>query len=246
MRGHPSGGRLAIIELREIACDESGYEGESLVGGVTDVFAHAGVHLTSTAAAGCVEQLRRRIRSPALEYQANHLLREKNRRALEWLLGVDGPIHGHAHVHLVDKTLFLIGKIVELVGGNYEETLDLHRNRLDPAVLAAANDLLRPRTRQGEPTRVHDRQTSLTPDRLAALMARNGAPASLRFVDSRTDARVQVADFLAGVARRAASEEPAGRCDAALLGLLRPYVDPASIWDGVIGGSRRPAPAPPR
>jgi len=117
VRGHPSGGRLAIIELREIACDESGYEGESLVGGVTDVFAHAGVHLTSTAAAGCVEQLRRRIRSPALEYQANHLLREKNRRALEWLLGVDGPIHGHAHVHLVDKTLFLIGKIVELVAG---------------------------------------------------------------------------------------------------------------------------------
>jgi len=51
--------------VREIARDESGYEGEKLVGGVTDVLAHAGVHLSTAAAADCVGKHRaaRRRRS---------------------------------------------------------------------------------------------------------------------------------------------------------------------------------------
>jgi hypothetical protein len=32
-------------ELVQIACDESGYEGEKLIGGMTHVFAHASVRL---------------------------------------------------------------------------------------------------------------------------------------------------------------------------------------------------------
>lgn len=48
--------------MREIACDESGYEGNRLVGGVTSVFAHAGVALGLPDAAACVAELRRRIR----------------------------------------------------------------------------------------------------------------------------------------------------------------------------------------
>lgn len=245
------------------------------------MFAHAGVHLSGVAAAECVEELRRRIRSPALEYKANHLLREKNRGALEWFLGPDGPVDGHAHVHLVDKTLFLIGRVVELVGGGPAEVLDLHRQRLDPARWAAVNDVLRARrgvvaalpddmgpvvdrlhgagplpakgldplgpailravAMWGGGGRVpvavvHDRQTSLTTDRVAALMARPGAPASLRFVGSRTDPRVQVADFLAGVATRAVSDQLAGRGDPGLLDLLEPYVDPLSV----LGPSDRP------
>jgi hypothetical protein len=80
----------------EIACDESGYEGEKLVGGETDVFAHASVLLAAAEAAGCIAELRRRIRSPAQEYKANHLLREKHRPVLLWLLGADGPIRGRA------------------------------------------------------------------------------------------------------------------------------------------------------
>jgi hypothetical protein len=39
-----------------------------------------------------------------------------------------------------------------------------------------------------------------------------------------------VADFLAGVARRIASDELNRRSDAALAGLLRPYVDARSAW----------------
>jgi len=49
-------------------------------------------------------------------------------------------------------------------------------------------------------------------------------------VDSRTDPRVQVADLLAGVARRVAADELVGRSDPDLTALLRPYVDPASRW----------------
>jgi hypothetical protein len=52
----------------------------------------------------------------------------------------------------------------------------------------------------------------------------------LRGADSRTDPRVQVADLLAGLARRIASDELLGRGDPELTTLLRPYVDPASIW----------------
>jgi len=60
-------------------------------------------------------------------------------------------------------------------------------------------------------------------------------PAQGRFirfsqVDSRTDPRVQVADLLAGVARKVAADELLGRRDPNLTALLRPYVDSASRW----------------
>jgi hypothetical protein len=90
---------------------------------------------------------------------------------------------------------------------------------------------------------VHDRQTALTDKRIAQLReicARlpaapgryppTGLLASLRLVDSSSDSRVQVADFLAGVARKIASDELGNRGDAELTALLRPYVDAFSIW----------------
>jgi len=36
--------------LVQIACDESGYEGEKLIGGMTDVFAHASVRVDGVSA----------------------------------------------------------------------------------------------------------------------------------------------------------------------------------------------------
>lgn len=253
--------------LLEIACDESGSEGEKLIGGETDVFAHAGVRLSVGEAADCLLELRRRIRSPAVEYKANHLLRQKHRRVLEWFLGERGPVHGKAHVYLVDKKLLLANRLRELVG----KPLDAPSEQL----LAAFNDVLRTKNRRnsasiesflelaaglGEPDElekrveefrrdrrldplvpavlraieywgrdgdpvliVHDEQPSLKGERLDEIVATPGL-AGLRFVDSRTDARVQVADFLVGVARRIASDELNGRGDATLTGLLEPYV----------------------
>jgi hypothetical protein len=242
----------------EIACDESGSEGGNLIGAITDVFAHASVRLSLESADDCIRELRRRIRSPALEYKANHLLREKHRRVLVWLLSEQGPIHGHCRVHLIEKSFFVTGKFVELAApGLDSRTLyregkqALGRDRW-PAFLKSFNDLARahpelvaldlhiPAITQavaywstgGDPVAiVHDQQNLLTEERLLLLKETLGSRlASLRFVDSRDDARVQIADFLAGVARRIASDELNGHGDEELAGLLRSYVDPTSNW----------------
>ncbi|MDQ0936329.1 hypothetical protein [Streptomyces turgidiscabies] len=76
---------------------------------------------------------------------------------------------------------------------------------------------------------VHDRQNMLTEERIEWLRsaARIGG---LRLVVARDDTRVQLADFLAGIARSVASHELNGRGDATLTALLRPYVDARSVW----------------
>ncbi|GAA3758665.1 hypothetical protein GCM10022225_50090 [Plantactinospora mayteni] len=346
----------------EIACDESGSEGERLVGGVTDVFAHASSELDSAAATACVLELRDRIRSPATEYKANHLLREKHRRVLVWLLGAEGPLSGYARVHLTEKTFFVVGKLVNLLVEDlgYDASLGLYQGhqatalaralyREGPAALGAQrwtallgsfNYLLRPRNRRGVrvsvdsffelvevlgasapagfssggggpagsgtstsvgeivgllraarprleslvarlhddpravpelnpilpalvravtywsgPDRpvsiVHDIQTGLTAESVAQLRELFGKPdpalvrcatgaarpyapsgrlTGLTFAESHLDSRVQVADFLAGTARRIASDDLNGRGDPELTALLRPYVDGYSIW----------------
>jgi hypothetical protein len=316
------------LRLVEIACDESGYEGENLIGATTDVFAHASVRLSAEEASNCMQELRRLIRSPAQEYKSNHLLRSKHRSVLEWVLGPSGPIHGNARVHLIDKTFFVVGKVVDLVAGAvtssgpeqgpraramavtlYREGQPTFGRQRWEAFLKSFNDLMRPRNRHGDGTSVdsffqmvdvlrrdgargqaakilgllgqarphaealraqlrddpwmipvmdplipailravaywgdgrnpvaivHDEHTTLTAERIARLKQIFGAaPAgrltSLRLVDSRSDSRVQVADLLAGVARRIASDELNDRGDAELTVLLRPYVDPFSIW----------------
>jgi hypothetical protein len=96
---------------------------------------------------------------------------------------------------------------------------------------------------------VHDEQSALTERRMRRLEATLAAPPlemihlqvdtpfiRFRQTDSRTDARVQVADLLAGVARRIAAAELVGRADPVLTGLLAPYVDPGSRWCSPGGG----------
>lgn len=115
--GHVTGPGPAV-EIRtalEIACDESGSEGEKLIGGNTDVFAHAGVRLDVRAAENCMQEIRNRAPSPAEEYKANILLRGKHRSALTWLLGPSGPIFRQGHVHLIDKPFFAVRKVVDLL-----------------------------------------------------------------------------------------------------------------------------------
>ncbi|WP_116948175.1 hypothetical protein [Jiangella endophytica] len=306
----------------EIACDESGSEGERLAGGNTDVFGYGSVRIDAAAAAACVAELRLRIRSPAVEYKANHLLRSKHRDALAWFLGADGPIVGQAHVYLVDKPFLLVTRVVaEVAGGPATAAAALYRagprafgTQGWTAFLTASNDLLRAAGRRpvpddpaaafavavdalavdgldvvgagaaagadavavvdalragreraaqlrdeidrapgavpsldplvpafarvvehwsdgGRPVRVlHDEQRILTPERIAAAGTLHGRLAGLRFADSIVEPRVQVADFLAGVARRIAEDELAGSHDPELAGLLSPYVDPGSVW----------------
>ncbi|WP_346075219.1 MULTISPECIES: DUF3800 domain-containing protein [Actinomycetes] len=299
----------AVGRRREVACDESGSDGENLTGGNTEVFAHASVALPVDVAAECVREIRHRIRSPAEEYKANHLLREKHRAVLEWLLAEAGPIHGHAHVELTEKAYLVVERTVELLLGDTAEAGPLYRwgpgafgargwreflraaNRLlrvrpdgDPlpvvdqffrtidtltragpgteaarilrrlSAARAGADAYRERVRAAPPlfpvlnplfpairrtaarwsaggvpvTLVHDQQNALTPGRIAAIVQgarRDGiALDGVRLVDSRADARVQIADFLAGVARRITSDQLAQGGDPFLISALRPYI----------------------
>lgn len=266
--------------MTEIACDESGHEGERLVGGETDVFAHASVRMGPAAAADLVAELRDRIRSPAQEYKANHLLRAKHRPVLDWFLGPGSPIHGEASVLLVDKSFFLLVRAIgedaarevyepgrrtsegwlpalavvnDLLRGRADEQQVGHAVEAMGAALAALRtarvpprdggppvlDLLVPAITRavqrwsgdGPVVIVHDRHVTLTELRIAQIAAAAGPQlGDIRLVGSADDPRVQVADFLAGVARRTASHALAGRGDPALLALLRPHVDPQSVW----------------
>jgi len=127
----------------EIVCDESGYEGEKLVDTTTAVFAHAAVMVGDDAADACIRRLRAMIGSPATQYKAGHLLREKHRAALEWFLGPDGPALGRGSVFLIDKAHLVATALAALLGVD-PATVDR-----SPYVLAAANDLLRGKDRPG-------------------------------------------------------------------------------------------------
>ncbi len=129
--------------MRQINCDESGYEGEKLIDTTTPFFAHASVRIGTEDAAELLRELRRRIRSPATQYKSGHLLREKNRSALRWFLGPDSPVYGHGSVFLIDKAHHVVTQLADL--------LDLDPARIDrsPYFLAAANDLLRAKDRPG-------------------------------------------------------------------------------------------------
>ncbi|GAA2494234.1 DUF3800 domain-containing protein [Terrabacter carboxydivorans] len=326
----PSAAPSRTAVLLEVACDESGSEGEKLVRGSTDTFAHASVDVTTDTALATVERVRVEARSPATEVKASVVLRPQNRRLLEWLLGDDGPLLGHAHVHLTDKALHLTGRLVSLLGGGGDgfggvatgSARDLARRvRLLhlaatrglgaagwEAVLADFNDVVRARSLDdaalsasalrrglgeladrpglpadsvelvrsvlagvpGEPEGllafvargrgaldpivpalaevlrhwggsgrplwvVHDVQATLTD---AAIRTAVGSSADgwsdalegISFVDSQDDPRVQLADFLAGAARRIAAHVLAGQADPALVELISPYVSPRSTW----------------
>ena len=129
--------------MREVYCDESGYEGEKLIDSTTPLFAHAAVELDATTAKDLVGELRARVRSPATSYRAGHLLREKHRPALRWFLGPHSPVHGHGSVFLLDKVDWVASRLAELLG------LDPAAVNRSPYVLAAANDLLRGKERPG-------------------------------------------------------------------------------------------------
>jgi hypothetical protein len=300
--------------LIEVACDESGFSGTNLLDVNTEVFTHASVHLSAESAGQCVDVVRARFPYSSTEYKSSHLFREKQRPALEWLLGPSGPLYGRAHVHLTDKTYLLVARVIDLLVGEptYAARTSLDQDervrsmalalyRQGPvtfgqgpwrAFLEAFKSLLRDKPQRdvdaffhaigddleriGEivellrpaPPRlaclddrgalplleplipalvetalywgaggrsvfiVHDEQSALTAHRVSGIqdLLGPGRLLGVRLVDSRSDPRVQVADFLAGAARRIATQELRGRGDAELAALLRPYVDPFSIW----------------
>lgn len=98
-----------------IACDESGSEGENVVGARNRVFAHGSVNLDLSSAEAVISELRRRAPSQSVEYKSEQILRPNRRDVLLWLLGPDGPLSGHAHAYLIEKEYFAVGKVIDLL-----------------------------------------------------------------------------------------------------------------------------------
>lgn len=94
----------------EIACDESGFSGSNLLDPTSPVLVHASTDLSVPEAAGVVAALRSPPRG-ASEYKSGRLLRADQRPALEWFLAA---LRGRAHVHVVDKTSFVAGRVLDL------------------------------------------------------------------------------------------------------------------------------------
>ena len=126
-----------------------------------------------------------------------------------------------------------IHEILRAMAGG-RERIESYRTRLarDPRFVSVVDPMVPAIVRtvahwsaEGPVEVVHDEQLSLTDARIARLKQLcGGRLAGMRLVDSRRDARVQVADFLAGVARRIASDERGGNGDPELIALMRPYV----------------------
>ena len=96
----------------EIACDESGFSGTNLLDPVTPVITHASVDLSVEEAAALITALRSGFRFSPAEFKSGPFLRgPRAAEALEWFLA---PLHGRAHIHLVDKEFFLATRIVDL------------------------------------------------------------------------------------------------------------------------------------
>jgi hypothetical protein len=289
------------VAALEIVCDESGYEGEKLIDTTTDVFAHAGVRLDPAAARDSLAELRRRVRSPATQYKANHLQREKHRAVLVWFLGPGGPLAGRSHVYVIDKVYFLLGKLADVLladpggpglaadGPARALSAALYAGRPGHDYLVAANDLLRGKDRQdvqgpvdaffrlagelpgreraaavrarlrddpalsvldplipavagavrhwgadGTPVSIlHDRQTMLPTERISRIGQLLPPPlrlAGLRLAAAEAEPRIQLADMLAGTVRKIVQDELHGAGDPELTALVRPYLDPGSIW----------------
>ncbi|GAA1592936.1 hypothetical protein GCM10009789_53710 [Kribbella sancticallisti] len=97
----------------EVACDESGFSGTNLLDPNFEVITHASVHVDARTAAECVALIRSRYRYSATEYKSTQLLRQGP--ALEWLLRT---LTGRGHVHLTDKSYFVVTRLVDLLIGD--------------------------------------------------------------------------------------------------------------------------------
>ncbi|HEY1176791.1 MAG TPA: hypothetical protein VGF17_11580, partial [Phytomonospora sp.] len=161
---------------------------------------------------------------------ANNVLRAKER--VEAVPPVD------AFCHMLD----LLRPEGALAGlGDVRDRAEAFRVRLaeDPGAVPALDLLIPAIVRAAEvwaegpahPVSVlHDRQNALAPERVVQLKEMSPDLAELRLAPSNTDARIQLADIMAGTARRILEHRLHGHGDDALTALFAPYADPASMW----------------
>jgi hypothetical protein len=145
--------------------------------------------------------------------------------------------HAAADVHEVMTMLNLTRPIAEATRASHVQNPKL-TPLLEPLIPAFTRAVHFWGSRAEAVSVIHDEQSALTRERIADI-ARTFAASipgrqlvDVRLVDSRGDARVQLADFVAGIARRLASDKLNGRQDTELVVLLSPLIGPESVWVG--------------
>ncbi|WP_405553158.1 hypothetical protein OHV08_05130 [Streptomyces canus] len=243
----------------EIACDESGSDGENLLAGNTDVFAHGSVRLPTDIAADKAffvvdptvglllddgEDGDRRLDAVTLYRAGPHAFGDDRWQtfltAAHQLLrvrtdhGPSAPVD--AFFRVVDGLRRANGRttvsaVLDRLAAARPAAED-HRARIaaaGPPLVPLLDPLL-----PAVVATVHDRQNMLTPQRMAwvaeSVWPAGAGRVELRLAEAGLDVRVQSADILAGSARKVASDELNGRGDARLTALLRPYIDTQSVW----------------
>ncbi|MFF1821640.1 hypothetical protein ACFVWG_30335 [Kribbella sp. NPDC058245] len=126
----------------EIACDESGFSGSNLLDPAAPVITHASVDLSVAEAAEVMTSVGSRTTS---EYKSNRLLRPEQRPALGRFLAA---LDGRAHVHVIDKRLYVATRVLELFTGepSYGDGTRLGRAQLKRLEGGASVEVLRSRT----------------------------------------------------------------------------------------------------
>ena len=99
----------------EIACDESGSEGENLISGPTRVFAHGSTDLTYEEASDVIADLRNETSYGGSELKSSRLL--KGRYLAQTLRHFEpgGTLRGRVKVSITDKAYMAVCKVVDLV-----------------------------------------------------------------------------------------------------------------------------------
>ncbi|QSR28764.1 hypothetical protein CFH99_24385 [Nocardioides aromaticivorans] len=115
----------------EVACDESGSEGENLAGAASRVFAHASTTLSMQEATELVDHVRRSCGVTTDEVKSTTLLAPRNREVLTDLFAPAGALDGRCAVMLADKEFFLVAKIIDLLveESAHERGEDMYWNR---------------------------------------------------------------------------------------------------------------------
>ncbi|MFJ3472175.1 DUF3800 domain-containing protein [Microbacterium maritypicum] len=126
----------AAIWPLEIACDESGNDGENLFGGTTTVFAHGSTSISKGEAENLVAELYRRMRSQSTELKSKAFLKPQHIATARWLL-TEPSVKAESLVHLTEKRFFLSTKL-------FDSTVEEHMHNqgddiyeTDQAVFAA-------------------------------------------------------------------------------------------------------------
>lgn len=120
----------------EVACDESGNDGENLFGGNSAVFAHGSTSLTTDEANALITELRQRTKSQSTELKSKDFLRPKNLEAARWLL-TEPSVADRSLAHLTEKRYFLTSKLFDSTVEEHMHSQGIDIYETDGAVRAA-------------------------------------------------------------------------------------------------------------